>query len=133
MRQGGRGGHIILTSSITFNMTMPHAASYAASKAFVSSLARSLRLELEADNIHVTDLRLGRAKTEFNKKRLGKPGRTSNRYVGSMSAGKVAFAIVEAAKRQPKIAVLRPLDRLIILANRLVPGIIGRLVIKQYK
>ena len=46
MRQTG-GGHIIVISSVTYNLVSPYAAPYAASKAFVTSLAHSLRLELD--------------------------------------------------------------------------------------
>ncbi|HEX2619304.1 MAG TPA: SDR family NAD(P)-dependent oxidoreductase, partial [Phototrophicaceae bacterium] len=51
IRQGKSGGQIVLISSVVSNMTAPYTATYAASKAFVSSLAKSLRLELEADHI----------------------------------------------------------------------------------
>ncbi|MBC7872220.1 MAG: SDR family oxidoreductase, partial [Chitinophagaceae bacterium] len=44
------GGHVILVSSVVYNIVGPYMATYAASKAFVSSLAHSLRLELQADN-----------------------------------------------------------------------------------
>jgi NADP-dependent 3-hydroxy acid dehydrogenase YdfG len=55
MRQSG-GGHILTISSVTNQMVSPYMASYAASKAFVSSLAHSLRLELEDEGIRVTDM-----------------------------------------------------------------------------
>lgn len=126
------GGQIVLVSSIVFNMTLPYAASYAASKAFVSSLARSLRFELAAQGIDVTDMRVGRTITEFNEKRLGKAGRASSGIVGSMSASRVAAALVRAAAFRQRIVYVRLLDWLIVLANRLAPGIIGRIAAGQY-
>jgi NADP-dependent 3-hydroxy acid dehydrogenase YdfG len=132
LRQSG-GGQIILISSIVFNMTMPYAATYAASKAFVSSMARSLRLELLADNISVTDVRLGRTDTEFNEKRLGKPGRASSGFVRPMPVEQVAAALLRATHTRPQTLSVRPLDSLIVLANRLVPNLIGRMVIRQYR
>ena len=80
MRQGERGGHIVIVSSISYQLVMPYAANYAASKAFVSSLARSLRLELEADNIGVSDMIIGRTETEFSEKRLGQAGRSGAEF-----------------------------------------------------
>ena len=48
MRQSG-GGQIVIISSVAGQVTIPYSATYGATKAFVSSLARSLRLELESD------------------------------------------------------------------------------------
>lgn len=128
-----RGGHIVMISSVVATMTAPYTALYAASKAFVSSLARSLRLELAGDGITVTDMLVGRTATEFNDKRLGKGQRASSKLVRSMSAEQVAEAIVRACDRRSRRVILRPIDRLILLGNLLAPGLIGRLVVKQYK
>jgi short-subunit dehydrogenase len=132
MRQTG-GGHIIIISSVAATLTAPYMATYAASKTFVSSLARSLRWELADDHITLTDMFIGRTQTEFNQNRLGKSGRTRSFGPSSMSAEKVAQAIVRAAKRRPKTVVLRPIDRLIMLANALAPDIVARFVVRQYK
>jgi NADP-dependent 3-hydroxy acid dehydrogenase YdfG len=43
LRDSG-GGHIVTVSSIVYNLVSPYAATYAASKAFVTSMAHSLRL-----------------------------------------------------------------------------------------
>lgn len=131
LRAGG-GGHIIVVSSVTFNLVSPYAATYAASKAFVSSLARALRLELAPDNIHVTDILAGRTATEFNARRLG-DGQRPGQGVPTMPADRVAAAIVRAAQRPGGTAVVRPLDRLIVWANVLAPGIMGRIALRQYR
>jgi short-subunit dehydrogenase len=125
-------GHIVIVSSVTAGMTAPYTAIYAATKTFVSSLAASLRLELEADGVTVTDLRLGRTATEFNDKRLGGK-RASSGVVSSMPVERVAEAVVRAVERRERVTVLRPLDRLIMLGSALVPGVIGRLAKRQYK
>lgn len=133
MRVSG-GGQVILISSVVANMTAPYAASYSASKAFVSSIARSLRLELEPDGIAVTDVLLGRTATEFNDKRLGQAGRSASATpIPVMSADFVAKALVRAAERRPKTLVLRWFDRLIVWANAIIPGFIGRRALRQYK
>lgn len=131
MRQTG-GGHIVIVSSVAFNLVSPYAAAYAASKAFVSSLARSLRLELAADGIHVTDVLAGRTATEFNERRLGS-GQRSGQGVPTMPAERVAAAIARAAERRGGTVVVRPFDRLVVWANVIAPDIMGRLARRQYR
>jgi NADP-dependent 3-hydroxy acid dehydrogenase YdfG len=130
MRQSG--GHIVIISSIAGEVAMPFAATYGATKAFVSSLARSLRLELEVDHIGVTDMLVGRTVTEFNEKRRGEGKRTGG-SLPTMTADQVAEAIVRAVERKQKTVVLRPFDRLILLGNTIAPWLIGRLAKRQYK
>lgn len=133
LRQTG-GGHIILISSVVANMTAPYTAAYSASKAFVSSIARSLRLELEADHIWVTDMLVGRTESEFQEKRLGASGYAAKApRLPVMKTETVARAIVKASKQRKKTVVLRLFDRLIVWGNALVPGIIGWRALKQYK
>jgi len=131
MRKNG-SGHIITVSSVVYNLTSPYAATYAASKAFVSSLANSLRLELEDENIRVTDVLVGRTETEFNEKRLG-AGKRAGEGIPTMSAETVAEAIVKASISHKKTVILRFFDRLIIWGNIFVPGIIGRIAKRQYR
>jgi 3-hydroxy acid dehydrogenase / malonic semialdehyde reductase len=134
MRLGRHGGHIVIISSVVHNMTSPYAAAYAASKAFVSSLAKSLRLELEGENISVTDMWIGRTESEFNQKRLGAAGYSSaGGRLPVMTAERVAEGIVEAVEKRRKGVALRLFDRLILLANTLVPELVGRRALKQYK
>lgn len=132
IRRGGRGGHIVVVSSVVYNMVSPYAALYAASKAFASSLSRSLRLELEPDNIQVTDVLVGRTESEFNDRRLGKAGRTGG-GVPVMPAEKVADGIVALTQRRRRTVTLRWFDRLIVLGNLLLPDFIGRKAMRQYK
>lgn len=134
LRKSG-GGHVVLVSSIVWNMVSPYAATYAASKAFVSSLARSMRFELARDNIRVTDMRVGRTVTSFNANRLGgerRPG--AGGTIPEMPPEQVAEAIVRATLDRPQDTVnLRWIDRLIVFANRIVPNLIGRMAARQYK
>jgi short-subunit dehydrogenase len=127
-------GQIVFVSSVSAHLTMPYAAIYGASKAFVSSLARSLRLELEADGVGVTDMLVGRTGTEFNERRLGQAGRgQAAKIIPVMSAEQVADAVVNAVERRAKQVIVRPFDRLLLAANLFVPGIIGRLALRQYQ
>lgn len=131
MRHSG-GGHIVTVSSVVYNLVAPYAAVYSASKAFVSSLAASLRLELESDHIWVTDVLVGRTDTEFNQKRRGGGQRTAG-GVPTMSADRVAAAIIRATGQRKQRVVLRPFDRLVIWASLLAPDLMGRLARRQYR
>ncbi|MDQ7024719.1 MAG: SDR family NAD(P)-dependent oxidoreductase [Anaerolineae bacterium] len=131
MRKQG-GGHIITISSVAYNLVSPYAATYAASKAFVSSIANSIRIEVTKDNIKVSDFLVGRTETEFNENRLGGSIKRS-KSVPTMTADTVAEAIVKVVKKPKNTVILRFFDRLLVLGNRLVPGIIGKLAARQYQ
>lgn len=135
IQRGERGGSVVIVSSVVANMTAPYAASYSASKAFVSSIARSLRLELEHDGIAVCDLLVGRTETEFNAKRLGASGRAAKApRLPVMTVEYVADRLVDAAIRRTNRALaLRWFDRLIVWGNALVPTFIGRRALRQYQ
>lgn len=127
-------GHIILVSSLAGITATPYASVYGASKAFVSSLARSLSLELEADGVTVTELIIGPVATEFSQKRRGVQGHGSGAAkMPSMTPDKVADAIIRATERRSKTAFVRFYDRLILWVNRIAPGFIGRQALKRYK
>ena len=130
--QEQKGGHVIVISSVAHNLRNPYAASYAASKAFVNSIAHSLRLELRDENITVTTVVIGRTETEFNQSRLGK-GARPKQLSATMSAERVATAILRATKRKPASLYVRWFDRFIVLGNMLIPNIIGRIAERQYR
>lgn len=130
IRASQAGGHVVMISSVTFNMTSPGMATYAASKGFVSSLAKSLRMELEKDNIAVSDFLIGRTDTNFNKNRRG--GERVAQGVSSMSPEVVARRIVKAIQTRQHTVTVRLVDRLIIWANVIIPQVIANIVKKQY-
>jgi len=133
MRQSG-DGHIVMVSSVVHNMITPYAAIYSASKAFVSSIARSLRYELEPDHITVTELLVGRTQTEFHQRRLGNTGYADKApRIPVMTSEQVAEGIVRATERRSKTVVLRWFDRLILLGNLLVSDVVARRAMRQYR
>ena len=130
--RAGSGGHILIISSVVAGLHTPYTGTYAASKAFVSSLAGSLRLELADDNIAVTDVLVGRTVTEFNQNRLG--SRQANRGgLPTKTADDVAAALVKAAERKPRHLILSLFDRLILAGGVFAPGIMARLAWRQYQ
>ena len=67
-----KAGRILFTASVASEMVAPREAVYAASKAFVLSLAKSLRYELKDDGVTVTALQPGPTDTDFfNRAHLG--------------------------------------------------------------
>ncbi|MBI1256907.1 MAG: SDR family NAD(P)-dependent oxidoreductase [Chloroflexi bacterium] len=133
LRQSG-GGQIVIVSSLAGSTVTPYTAVYGASKAFASSLARSLSLELEADHISVTNLVIGPVDTEFSANRLGSAGYGNQAAkLSKMSADEVAQGIVRATERCSKDVTLRWLDRLLLIASSIAPYAIGRQALKRYK
>lgn len=130
MRATG-GGHIIMISSVTAAATAPGAAIYSASKSTVSALAQALRVEVQADNIWVTNILLGQTHTELAQKRLGSPGKVASKFP-TMSAEKVAAQIVWAMERRKRTIILRPLDYLIIWGGRIAPRLMERILYRIY-
>lgn len=130
MRANG-GGQIILVSSVVAGVHTPYTAIYSASKAFVSSLAGSLRLELERDRITVCDVWVGTTATDFSANRLGE--RHDMAGLPMMSAEAVADGILRLTRRRRNRAILRPLDRLIVWGGVLAPGIMARLAKRRYE
>ena len=127
-----RGGQILIVSSIVAGIHTPYTAVYAASKAFASSLAGSLRLELKDDNIGVTDVLVGRTLTEFNQNRLGS-SEDARGGLPAITAEEAAASLVKAAERRPRRAVNRAFDRLILAGGVIAPAIMARLALRQYK
>lgn len=133
MRKRG-GGRIVLISSISASVPMPYAASYGASKTFIRSLAASLRYELEASHITVTEMRLGRVATQFSQHRLGEKGYAADASkLPAMSPEQVARAIADQVDRPRKTVILRWFDRLIQLIGLIAPDIAGRRALEQYR
>ncbi len=131
LRKNG-GGQIMLVSSIVSGVHTPYTATYSASKAFVSSLAGSLRLELEEDKIEVTDVLVGRTVTEFNQNRLGSSA-GSRGGLPPASADDVAAAMVKAAERRPRHLIMSLFDRLVLAGGVLAPGLMARMAKRQYE
>ncbi len=132
IRAGGRGGHILLISSISAAAPAPYAAVYGASKSFVNGLARALRGELRRDHIAVTAMLIGQTRTEFAEHRLGQTGRVAG-WLPTMTAERVADRIVWASTRQRRALTLRLIDRAFLLAAALTPGWLDRLQEAVYR
>lgn len=132
LRLNDSGGHIMIVSSVVAPMTLPYSALYAASKASVSSLARSLYHELKEDQIHVSDFLLGRTETNFITNRLGKSRNQKARMLPAMSAEKVGRTILGLLEKKPRSFVARPFDRLLLMVNLILPDFVARRAARHY-
>jgi len=131
MRKSG-GGHIITISSVVSVAPGAYSAIYSASKAAVNVIARTLRVELAADNIWVTNILLGQTHTEFAYVRRGRPGQVGGK-LPTMSAAFVARRIVQESTRRRRTVTLRWFDRLITFAGTYLPWLMDRLVARFYR
>lgn len=131
MRRSG-GGHILTISSVAYNLVSPYAAVYAASKAFVTNLAHSLRMELEDDQILVTDFLVGRTATEFNERRLG-TGKRTGQSIPTMPPEQVAEALLSVVGKRRRSVILRFFDRMLVLGSALAPDWVGRMARREYR
>ena len=91
-------GHIVIISSTAGHTAYENGGSYVAAKHAETSLARTLRLELNGEPIRVTEIAQGMVKTEeFSLVRLGDPAKAENVYKG-VAAPLVAEDVAEAIR-----------------------------------
>jgi uncharacterized protein len=79
-----RSGAVLMVSSMAGNQPMPYFATYAATKAAVTSIAESLHCELKPHGITVTALCPGSVSTEFAE--VANASRIENRQPGHLTA-----------------------------------------------
>jgi len=130
MKQQGTG-HIINISSIVGQRPLPNMGLYCASKTAVNFISRSLRLELNTTNIHVSTVYPGRTQTEFGEALLGAPGSNPS-AVGRVSAERVARVILKTIQTRKSEAYVTWPDWAFTQLNRLFPAttdwLVGKLV-----
>ena len=91
-------GHIVIISSTAGHTAYENGGSYVAAKHAETSLARTLRLELNGEPIRVTEIAPGMVKTEeFSLVRLGDQTKADNVYKG-VEAPLVAEDVAEAIR-----------------------------------
>jgi NADP-dependent 3-hydroxy acid dehydrogenase YdfG len=97
LRKNGEG-HIVIISSTAGHTAYENGGSYVAAKHAETSLARTLRLELNGEPIRVTEIAPGMVKTdEFSLVRLGDAQKAENVYKG-VAAPLVAEDVAEAIR-----------------------------------
>lgn len=115
MKAQKRGG-IVFLSSIVAYQGVPYAANYAATKAYIHSLAEALTLELKPHHVQVLTASPGPVNTSF--------GERANMKMGSAaSAESVAKAIVNALGRQ-SVVVPGFLSKVLLYSLKTAPRFI---------
>jgi NADP-dependent 3-hydroxy acid dehydrogenase YdfG len=107
LRRAG-DGHIVVIGSIAGVEVYPGGGGYTAAKHAANAVARTLRLELHADGIRVSEIAPGMVETEFSLVRFdGDAERASGVYEGlePLSAEDVAEVIAFVATRPPHVDV----------------------------
>ena len=128
------GGRIVNISSIGGKITVPHMASYSASKFALTGLSDAVRAELARDNIHVTTVAPGMMRTgsHVNAKFKGKHDKEFAWFAASagapllsMNANRAAKKILAACRRGQPSLILTFAARAAILGNALFPNLTG--------
>lgn len=108
-------GHVVLVGSIAGVEVYPGGAGYTAAKHAANALARTLRLELLADGIRVSEVAPGMVETEFSVVRFGgDEERAAKVYEGLVPlraedvADLIAFILTRPAHVDIDYAVIKP-------------------------
>jgi short-subunit dehydrogenase len=121
------GGLIINVSSIVGRRAMPGIAGYCASKAALEKFSESLRLELKANKIRVSMVYPGVTATAFNRNSLG-TGQGGRGRVGGVPPERVAQAILNTIRREPRDVFITLFDRAFVTAGSLWPWLMDQLL-----
>lgn len=123
-RERGAGG-IVNVSSLSAFAPAPYAATYAASKAFVTSFTEALHEELRPAGVHVSSLCPGFTRTAFHD--AASMNAASIPDVAWSSAEEVARAAVDGVLANRAVVVPGAANRAVAGATRLLPaGLVRR-------
>ena len=114
-----KGGTLIFIASLSVQIGYPGAASYAASKAALASLANSLRKTLRTQSINVMTVYPGPMRTDQANRHAPKGAKPEDR----MTPEEVAKIIVDAEKSGKTHVVPGDKNPLFALMGRLLPGV----------
>jgi NAD(P)-dependent dehydrogenase (short-subunit alcohol dehydrogenase family) len=127
LRKRAPGSQVINVSSVLGHRGLPLLGGYGASKAAVNLLTESLRAELASEGISVLLVSPGLTETEFRDSRLEAEGWKQDAIpLHAMSSEAVALALVRASRRKRRETVLTLPGRVMVLANRWMPGLFDR-------
>jgi short-subunit dehydrogenase len=121
------GAQVMNVSSVLRHRGLPLLGGYCASKAAVNAMTESLRAELAGEGIRVLLVSPGLTESEFREHRMTAEGWKQDAIpLKAMSAEEVATAMVRASLRGRRDTVLTLPGRVMVLANRLAPGLFDR-------
>ncbi|NTX07156.1 SDR family oxidoreductase [Myxococcus sp. CA040A] len=125
--RGRRGAQVVNVSSVLGHRGLPLLGGYCASKAAVNAMTESLRTELATEGIRVLLVSPGFTESEFREHRLNAEGWAQEAVpLKAMSSEEVAQSMVRASVRGRRDTILTLPGRVMVLANRFVPGLFDR-------
>lgn len=129
MLERGRG-HVVFVASLADKAPTPYEAAYAASKAGLIGLSRSLRVEYRAAPVGFSVVCPGSVAGDGMYQRMVEHGVTSNRILGETTTDKVAAAVLDAIRqdRSQVIESAAPIKPLLALGE-LAPRAFEQIVV----
>lgn len=118
------GGTLVFVSSLAHFVRYPGAPVYAATKDGIASYARSLRVALAPQNVHVLTVYPGPTRTEHARRYSPTNGREHRR----MAPEKVAELVYKAVESQQNILIPGTANRLFAIFGRVLPGLVNRVM-----
>lgn len=128
MAAAGRGG-VLNVSSMSGFMAAPGSATYAATKAFVTSLSEAMHAELQPHGVHVTALCPGFTRTEFQD-RAGYDTSNLPDFVWQ-SATDVAEAGLRGVASNRTVVVPGAMNKVGVAVIKLLPGGVRRFALDK--
>ena len=121
-------GRIVIVSSVVGKRGIPNYAAYSASKFALHGMADALRSELLGTGVSVGLICPSSTQTQFHGRKLRQGPPQSDQRLARHSAESVARAIVKLAGSRRREQVLSAEGKLIVWANRFLPGLVDRVL-----
>lgn len=118
------GGSVVFLSSLSHYVSYPGAAVYAATKDGLASYARSLRVALSPQQIHVLTVFPGPTRTAHARRYSPDNSREARR----MPPEELARQILAAVERRQWTLIPGPTNKLFAVLGRLLPGSVERIM-----
>lgn len=118
---------IVNISSVLGRRSWPARSLYSASKFAVQGFSDAIRAELSEDNIDVIVVSPGLTQTNFSHNMLERSARIPLDHLRGMTSEAVAKATLDALEAGRAEVVLTARGKLLMVINRVIPGLIDRL------
>ena len=125
--KAGNQPAIVNISSVLGRRAWPARSLYSASKFAVQGFSDAIRAELSKDNIDVIVVSPGLTQTNFSHNMLERSARIPLDHLRGMTSEAVAKATLDALEAGKAEVVLTARGKLLMVINRLIPGLIDRI------
>lgn len=125
--KAGNQPAIVNISSVLGRRAWPARSLYSASKFAVQGFSDAIRAELSKDNIDVIVVSPGLTQTNFSHNMLERSARIPLDHLRGMTSEAVAKATLDALEAGRAEVVLTARGKLLMVINRVIPGLIDRL------